>query len=60
MKHRNKSADHGGHSRPVSSWVNPYTGPPKDIPNIIRMMNWWIKNNFALPKYWISLKCNPL
>ena len=22
-------APHGGNSRPVSSWVNPYTGPPK-------------------------------
>jgi hypothetical protein len=21
-------APHGGNSRPVSSWVNPYTGPP--------------------------------
>lgn len=58
MKNRNKSIDHGGHSRPVSSWCNPFTGPPKM--NLIRMMNWWTNNNYALPKYWISLKCNPV
>lgn len=58
MKNRD-SADHGGHSRPVSSWVNPYTGPPKNQ-QIILLLNWWVKNNFALPKYWIGLKCNPL
>lgn len=47
----------GGHSRPVSSWCNPYTAPPQKI-ILIRLCNWWIKNNFSLPKYWISLKCN--
>lgn len=56
MKKNKDNASHGGHSRPVSSWCNPFTGPPKN--SLIFIKNWWTKNNFALPKYWISLKCN--
>ena len=54
MKCNNNNAS-GFFGIAVSSWCNASNYPPsfKSL-----NFNWWVKNNFALPKHWISLKCN--
>jgi len=47
----NKSLDHGGWGNPVSSWCNPFTGPP--IITHYKIINHtdghhWIRHSYAL------------
>ena len=47
------NSNNGGHSRPVSSWCNPFTGPP--LKSLLMNFNWWLIKTFTLPKYYIRL-----
>ena len=48
----NKSLNHGGWGNPVSSWCNPFTGPPVIINKRINNHTdgqHWIRHAYALP-----------